>query len=78
MGCSAVLKARCALVVLIRALAVTYNVVVNCNRASTGKEVAKSFRKVALKAHPGHGGNTVDMGWPKDAQAAWHTCEEVV
>ena len=64
--------------VLIRALAVTYNVVVNCNRASTDKEVAKSFRKVALKAHPGHGGNTVDMGWPNDAQAAWHTCEEVV
>ena len=64
--------------VLIRALAVTYNVVVNCNRASTDKEVAKSFRKVALKAHPGHGGNTVDMGWLNDAQAAWHTCEEVV
>ena len=61
MGCSAVLKARRALVILIRAPAVTYNVVVNCNRASTDKEVARSFRKVALKAHPGHGGNTVDM-----------------
>ena len=78
MGCSAVLKARGALVVLIRALAVMCNVVVNCNRVSTDKEVAKSFRKIALKAHPGHGGNTVDMGWLNDARAACHTCDEVV
>ena len=64
--------------ILIRAPAVTYNVVVNCHRVSTVKEVAGRFGKVALKAHPGHGGNTVDMGWLNDAQAAWHTCEEVV
>ena len=74
MGCSAVLKARCALVILIRAPAV----VVNCNRVSTDEEAARSFRKVLLKAHPGHGGNTVDMGWLNDARAACHTCDEVV
>ena len=78
MGCSAVLKARCALVVLIRAFAVTYNVVVTCSRVSTDKDVARSCRKVVLKARPGHGGSTVDTGWLNDAQAAWHTCEEVV
>ena len=47
--------------ILIRAPAVTYNVVVNCNRESTDKEVVKSFRKVILRAHRDHGGNTVDM-----------------
>ncbi len=78
MGCSAVLNARRALVDLIRALAVTCNFFVNCNRMSPDKEVAKSFRKIALKAHPGHGGNTVDMGWLNDARAACHTCDEVV
>ena len=35
MGCSAVLRARRAPVVLIRALAVTCNVVVNCNGVSS-------------------------------------------
>ena len=64
--------------VLIRALAVKYSVVVTCNRAPTDKEVARSFRKVVLKARPGHGGSTVDMGWLNDVQAAGHTCEEVV
>ena len=78
MGCSAVLKAMRALVVLVRALAVTYIVAVNCNRVSTDKEVAKSFRKVALKAHHSRVGNIVDMGWLDDAWAAWHTCGEVV
>ena len=75
MGCSAILKAMRALVVLVRALAVTYIVAVNCNRVSTDREAAESFRKVALKAHPGHGGNTVDMGWLHDVRAAWGTCE---
>ena len=64
MGCSAVLNLRRVLVVLIRA--VKYNVVVTCNRAPTDKEVARSFRKVVLKARPGHGGSTVDMGWLND------------
>ena len=76
MGCSAVLKARRALVVLIRALARTYNAAVNCNRVPTDKEAAESFKKVALKAHPGHRGNTVDMARLNDARAAWHSCEE--
>jgi hypothetical protein len=71
MGSSAVLLARRALVVLIRALAITYNVVVNCNRDSTDKEVVASFRKVILKVHPDHGGNDVDMGRLNDARAEW-------
>ena len=78
MGCSAILKAMRALVVLVRALAMTYTVAVNCNRVSTNREAAESFRKVALKAHPGRVGNIVDMGWLGDARAAWHTCAEVV
>ena len=64
--------------VLIRALAGTYNAAVNCNRVSTNREAAGSFRKVALKAHLGRVGNIVDMGWLDDARAAWHTCAEVV
>ena len=69
MGCSAVLKAMRALVVLIRAVAVTYTFAVN-GRVSTDWVAAKSFRKVALKAHPGRGGNIVDMGWLNDVRAA--------
>ena len=46
MGSSAILLAKRALVVLIRALALTYGVTVNCNRDSNDSEVLGNFRKV--------------------------------
>jgi hypothetical protein len=71
MGNSAVLLAKRALVALIRSLALTYGVVVCCNRDSADQVVLGSFRKVALKAHPDHGGNTSDQAKMNEAREAW-------
>lgn len=71
MGSSAVLLAKRALVVLIRTLASTYNVIVDCTRDATDREVLASFRKVALQTHPDRGGNTTDQQKLNDARAAW-------
>ena len=71
MGSSAILLAKRALVVLIRALALTYGVTVNCNRDSNDSEVLSNFRKVALRVHPDRGGNTADQQKLNDARGAW-------
>ena len=71
MGSSAVLLAKRALVALVRSLALTYGVVVCCNRDSADQVVLGSFRKVALKAHPDHGGNTSDQAKMNEAREAW-------
>ena len=68
--------AKRALVVVIRALAVSYGVVVSCNRDSADKEVLASFRKVALRVHPDHGGNTVDQQKLNDARANWENAKK--
>ena len=76
MGSSTLLLAKRALVVVIRTLAVTYDVVVNCTRDSPDKEVLASFRKVALRVHPDHGGNTADQQKLNDARAAWENARK--
>ena len=71
MGSSALLLAKRALVVVIRSLAATYDVVVACNRDSPDKVVLSSFRKVALKVHPDHGGATAHQQQLNEAREAW-------
>ena len=60
MGASAVQLAKRALVTLIKAFAIQYQIVVSVSREATDKEVTSAFKKVALKAHPDKGGSADD------------------
>ena len=71
MGSSAVLLAKRALVALIRQLATVYGLTVSCCRDSSDQVIRTSFRKVALRAHPDHGGNSNDQQRLNDARAVW-------
>ena len=64
------LLAKRALLALMRALAVTYNVTLNCNRDSTDKEIISNCRELALRVHPDRGGNTAHHQQLNDARAA--------
>ena len=64
MVASVVQQTKRALVVLLRALAAVYGVQVTVNRDSPDKEVVVACRRVALKAHPDHGGDASE-------RAAW-------
>ena len=76
MATSKVLRAKRALVALLRSLAVAYNLVVNCNRDSDDKVVLTAFKKVSLRVHPDHGGSTVHQQQLNDARAAWDEARE--
>ena len=68
---SAAQLAKRVLVSLLRALAVTYNINVNCDRDSTDAVVIANFRKLALRVHPDRGGSTAHQAKLNDAREAW-------
>ena len=68
---SAVQLAKRVLVSLLRTLAVTYNINVNCDRDSTDAVVIANFCKLALRVHPDRGGSTAHQAKLNDAREAW-------
>ena len=68
---SAIDKAKRALVVIIRSLALAYNCCVNVTRDSRDAEVAKAYRKLSLKVHPDRGGSVQDQARLNAAHDAW-------
>ena len=64
---SALLAAKQALVLVLRALALTYGVAVDINRDSSDQSVAAAFRNVARKAHPDKGGRRSSASKPRQA-----------
>ena len=71
MGSLACLRAKRALVSLLRSMAARYGVELACNRDSPDRDVLAAFRKVALKAHPDRGGSDVDQQRLSDVRASW-------
>ena len=70
-GAGPVVLAKRALVVLLRALALAYNVKLEVNRDSSDADIKAAVRKVAGKAHPDKGGSTADAQKLFAARDAW-------
>ena len=70
-GCSPVQLAKRALVVLLRALAITYGLQLDVTRDSSDDVVTKAFRKLAVKVHPDKGGSTQDSQRLLAARDEW-------
>jgi hypothetical protein len=68
--------AKRALVVLLRALAVTYGITLDVTRDSPAADVNRAFRKVSGKAHPDKGGATEDAQRLNMARDTWRTAEQ--
>ena len=54
---SAIDRAKRALVVLLKHLAIIYGVNVSITRDAADKDVRRAYRQVSRRAHPDHGGN---------------------
>jgi hypothetical protein len=63
--------AKRALVILLRTLATSYNLILDLNRDSSEVDVNKAFKKVAAKVHPDKGGATEDAQRLNAARDAW-------
>ena len=72
MVASAVQVAKRTLLATMRAVALSFGMVLTCNRDSSDKDVVVNFRKLALRVHPDRpGGSTAQQGRLNDARAAW-------
>ena len=71
MGSSKLQVARRALVILIKALAAQYQIVVSVSRDAADKDVTAAFKRVALKVHPDKGGNEDDFKKLQEARQHW-------
>ena len=67
MATSAIVKAKRALVILLRSLAALYQVHFSCTRDSSDAEVLRAFRQLALKVHP----DRAHQQQINDARRAW-------
>ena len=67
--------AKRALVSLLKALAVQYQVLLTLNRESSDTDVSKAFKKIALKAHPDKGGREEDFKKLNAAREFWDDCK---
>ena len=59
------------LLIALRSLAMTYGLILKCNRDSTDRELIKDLRKLALRTHHACGGSTKDQQRFNDARTAW-------
>ena len=72
MVASAVQIAKRTLLATMRAVALSFGMVLTCNRDSSDKDVVVNFRKLALRVHPDRpGGSTAQQGRLNDARVAW-------
>ena len=69
---SALDQAKRALVALLRALALTYNLTVRVTRDSSNKDITIAYRSVSRRVHPDRvGGNSGDQQRLNDAYGSW-------
>ena len=72
MVASALQVSKRALLATMRAVAVTFGVVLTCNRDSPDRDVLTNFRKLALRAHPHKpGGSAEQQKRLNEARASW-------
>ena len=72
MVASAVQVCKRALLATMRAVAVTFGMVLTCTRDSPDRDVVTNFRKLALRAHPDKpGGSAEQQQRLNEARANW-------
>ena len=71
MPCSGITRAKRALVVVLRALAIAYGLLPNVCRESSDDELTKEIRRVARKVHPDKGGADEDAKRLNSARDDW-------
>ena len=76
MPCSPLGRARRAFVSVLLSVAAAYGVAVSVNRDSPDDQLLKTFRRVALKAHPDKGGSKKEFQKLQAAREAWDSARK--